>query len=255
MPSINGNYYFLHEAEDTATPPILLIHGAGGSHLHWSPDIRRLNGFKVIALDLPGHGKSEGIGRQSIDDYVQAVQDFMDAMELPAAIIAGHSMGSAIALQLALDAPDRVLGLVMVSGGSRLPVNPSMLNNAADPATFALAVNTINQLAFGSQADPRLRELAAQRMEKETRPTVLHGDFLACNDFNASERLSEIDKPTLIICGTDDKMTPLRFSHTLQENIKDAKLVKIEGAGHMVGLEKPHEVATALEAFVDELIA
>jgi pimeloyl-ACP methyl ester carboxylesterase len=253
MPSANGLYYFLHEADDPATPPILLIHGAGGSHLHWAPDIRRLNGFKVIALDLPGHGKSEGIGRQSIADYVIAVQNFMDAMDLPAAIIVGHSMGSAIALQLALDAPDRVLGLVMVSGGSRLRVNPSILENAMDVATFPLAVKEINTWAFGPESDPRLRELAAQRMQKETRPTVLHGDFLACNDFNASERLAEIDKPTLILCGTDDKMTPFKHSQTLSQEIKGAKLVEIEGAGHMVGLEKPRAIAEALEAFVHQL--
>lgn len=254
MPSANGLYYFLHEADDPATPPILLIHGAGGSHLHWAPEIRRLNGFKVIALDLPGHGKSEGIGRQSVADYVEAVQDFMDVMDLPAAVIVGHSMGSAIALQLALDAPERVLGLVIVSGGSRLRVNSSIMENAADSATFPLAVKNINEWAFSANADPRLRELAAQRMEKETRPTVLHGDFLACNDFDARERIQEIAKPTLIICGTDDKMTPIKHSLALQEQIKDAKLVEVEEAGHMIGLEKPHEVAEALQSFVDHLI-
>lgn len=253
MPSANGNYYFLHEADDPATPPMLLIHGAGGSHLHWAPDIRRLNGFRVIALDLPGHGKSDGIGRQTIQDYVDAVQDFMDEMDLPPVVIVGHSMGSAIAMQMTLDAPDRVLALVMVSGGSRLRVNPSIMENAANPATFPLAVKTINEWAFGSDADPRLRELAANRMEKETRPTVLHGDFLACNDFNATERLAEIKKPTLIICGSDDKMTPFKHSLALHGAIPGSDLVEIEGAGHMVGLEKPHEVAEALEEFMNSL--
>lgn len=253
MPSTNGLYYFLHQGDDSATPPLLLIHGAGGSHLHWAPEIRRLNGFKVVALDLPGHGKSEGIGLQSVNDYVEAVQDFMDAMDLPAAVIVGHSMGSAIALQLALDAPDHVLALVMVSGGSSLRVNPSILENAANPATFPLAVKAINDWAFGAECDPRLRELAAQRMQKETRPTVLYADFLACNDFNASEQLEKVKNPTLILCGTDDKMTPLRHSHALHEAIAGSELVEIEGAGHMVALEKPRQVAEALEDFIDRL--
>ncbi len=253
MPTADGLYYFSHVADDPAAPPILLIHGAGGSHLYWSPEIRRLNGFKVAALDLPGHGKSEGIGRQTIPDYVEAVQKFMDAINLPAAIIVGHSMGSAIALQLALDAPDRVLALVIMGGGSRLRVAPSILESAANPATFPLAVKTINEWAFGSQTDPRLRELASQRMEKETRPTVLHGDFLACNEFDASERLAEIKKKTLILCGTEDKMTPLKYSHSLHERIKNSELVEIEGAGHMVMLEKPHKVAEALEDFIQRL--
>ena len=253
MPSANGLYYFSHDAEDPESPPILLIHGAGGSHLYWPPDIRRLNGFRVVALDLPGHGKSEGIGRQSISDYVEAVQDFMDAVDMPAAVVAGHSMGSAIALQLALDAPDRVLALVMVSGGSRLRVNPSILENAANPATFSLAVKAINDWAFGLESDPRVRELASQRMEKETRPTVLHGDFVACNDFDASERLDEVTKPALFICGTEDKMTPLRYSHAIHEQVKKSELVEIEGAGHMVMIEKSREVAQALEEFIVKL--
>ncbi len=251
MPTANGLYYFLHEADDPSLPPILLIHGAGGSHLHWSPGIRRLNGFQVIAIDLPGHGKSEGIGRQTISDYVDAVKEFMDAINLPAAVIAGHSMGSAIALQLALDAPDRVLALVMMGGGSRLRVNPSILENAANPATFSLVVKTINEWVFSPNTDPRLRELAAQRMEKETRPTVLHGDFLACNDFNAGERLAEIKQPTMILCGTEDKMTPFKYSQALHEEIAGSKLVEIEGAGHMVMLEKSREVAEALEDFIN----
>ncbi len=253
MPSADGLYYFSHEADDPESLPILLIHGAGGSHLYWPPDIRRLNGFRVVALDLPGHGKSGGIGRQNIRDYVDAVQSFMDAIDMPAAVIVGHSMGSAIALQLALDAPDRVLALAMVAGGSRLRVAPSILENAANPATFPLAVKTINDLAFSAGADPHLRELASQRMEKETRPTVLHGDFLACNDFDVSERLDEVKKPTLLLCGTADKMTPLKYSHALHEEIKGSELVEIEGAGHMLMIEKSHEVAQALEDFIDRL--
>jgi pimeloyl-ACP methyl ester carboxylesterase len=253
MPTANDLYYFLHEADDPSLLPILLIHGAGGSHLHWPPEIRRLNGFKVVALDLPGHGKSENIGRQTISDYVDAVQEFMDAINLPAAVIVGHSMGSAIALQLALDAPDRVLALVMMGGGSRLRVNPSILENAANPATFSLVVKTINEWVFSPNTDPRLRELASQRMEKETRPTVLHGDFLACNDFNASERLVDVNQPTMILCGTEDKMTPLKYSLALHEQIKNSELVEIEGAGHMVMLEKPREVARALETFTNRL--
>lgn len=254
MPNADGLYYFSHEANDPESPPILLIHGAGGSHLYWSPEIRRLNGFRVVALDLPGHGKSGGIGRQRIADYVQALQSFMDAIDLPAAVIVGHSMGSAIALQLALDDPDRVLALVMIGGGSRLRVNPSILEGAANPATFSLAVKSINEWAFGPQADPRLREFASQRMEKETRPTVLHGDFLACNEFDATQRLPEIKKPTLIICGTEDKMTPLKYSHALHEQIGGAELIEIKDAGHMVMLEKSREVAAALEDFVDRLL-
>ena len=259
MPTAASLYYFshpgeafAHEGEDPTNTPIILIHGAGGSHLHFPPELRRLNGFQVAALDLPGHGKSEGVGRQTISEYVQVVQDFMDAINLPAAVIIGHSMGSAIALQLALDAPDRVLALVILGGGSRLGVAPSILESTANEATFPLAIKTIVDLSYGSQASDRLKELATQRMQ-ETRPTVLNGDFIACNEFNAREGLAEIKVSTLILCGTEDKMTPPKYSKQLDEHIPNSELALIEGAGHMVMLEKPRDVAGVIERFVEKL--
>ena len=253
MPSAANLYYFSHEAQNPTSTPIILIHGAGGSHLHYPPELRRLNGFQVAALDLPGHGKSEGLGKQNINDYVKNIQNFMDAMNLPAAIIIGHSMGSAIALQLALNAPDRVLALVILGSGSRLRVAPSILENTANEATFPLAVKTIIEWSFGTETSPRLKELAQKRMS-ETRPAVLHGDFVACNAFDVAERLVEIEKPTLIICGTEDKMTPPKYSKTLHEQIPNSELALIEGAGHMVMLEKPREVAEAIEHFVENWV-
>ena len=252
MPTAANLYYFSHEEEDSSIPPFILIHGAGGSHLHFPPELRRLNGYQIAAIDLPGHGKSEGIGRQSISDYVNIIQDFMDAINLPAAIIIGHSMGSAIALQLALNAPDRVLAIVILGGGSRLRVAPSILENTANEATFPLAVKDIIEWSFGSEASPRLKELAAQRMS-ETRPTVLYGDFIACNSFDIGEELSKIEKPTLILCGTEDKMTPPKYSKQLHEEIPNSELMLIEGAGHMVMLEKPRDVSEAVERFVEKL--
>lgn len=252
MPFSANLYYFSHEAENPISTPIILIHGAGGSHLHYPPELRRLNGFQVAALDLPGHGKSEGLGKQNINDYVKNIQDFMDAMNLPAALIIGHSMGSAIALQLALNAPDRVLALVILGSGSRLRVASSILENTANEATFPLAVKTIIEWSFGTETSPRLKELAQKRMS-ETRPAVLHGDFVACNAFDVGERLAEIEKPTLIICGIEDKMTLPKYSKALHKQIPNSELALIEGAGHMVMLEKPREVAKVIEHFVENL--
>jgi len=252
MPTAAGLYYFSHQADEPSSLPLIIIHGAGGSHLHWPPDLRRLNGFQIASLDLPGHGKSEGIGRQTITEYVQILQEFMDAINLPAAIIVGHSMGSAIALQMALDAPDRVLALVLMGSGSRLRVAPSILENSANEATFPLAVKTINDWAFGPDTPERLKELAAKRMG-ETRPTVLHGDFVACNEFDVGERLAEIKIPTLIICGSEDKLTPPKNAKFLQENILHSEQVIVERAGHMVMLENPPAVVDAIERFVENL--
>lgn len=252
MPTTNSLYYYAYQEEDSDHPPLLLIHGAGGSHLYFPPELRRLNGFRVHAVDLSGHGKSKGIGKQNIDDYFQVIQNFMDEIGLSAAIIIGHSMGSAIALQLALNAPDRVLALAILGGGSRLRVAPALLEQSANEATFSLAVEMIIKAAFAPNAPENLTVAAAKRM-KETRPTVLHGDFLACNNFDISENLAEIKQPTLILCGTEDKMTPPKYAKALHEAIPNSELTLIEDAGHMLMLEKPHQVAESLERFIKGL--
>ena len=249
MPIAAKLYYFCHEATSPAAPPIILIHGAGGTHLHYPPELRRLNGYKIATPDLPGHGKSKGLGKQSITDYVQTIQDFMDSINLPAAVIIGHSMGSAIALQLALNAPERVLALVILGGGAALRVSPAILEGTASEATFPFVVKTIVEWSFGSETSERLKELAIKRMS-ETRPTVLNGDFIACADFDISEKLEEIKIPTLILCGTEDKMTPPKLSKYLHEKIANSELHLVEGAGHMLMLEKARETSEIIDGFI-----
>ena len=252
MPTAANLYYYVHEAENYARPPVILIHGAGGTHLHWPPEIRRLSNQRVFALDLPGHGKSVGVGKQSVTDYTQNVIDFMHCLGLSAAVIVGHSMGGAIALTLALKHPKCVLGLGLVATGARLRVVPAILDSTANPGNFSMAIQVITDWAFGSQASPNLKELAAQRMT-EIRPTVLHGDFLACDRFDVLDKLDQLQIPTAIICGTEDKLTPPRYSEYLRAHIPTARLHMIEAAGHMVMLEKPDRVANTLAAFLNKI--
>jgi pimeloyl-ACP methyl ester carboxylesterase len=252
MPTIANIFTFSHGAENATRPPLIFIHGAGGTHLHWPPQVRRMNGQRVFALDLPGHGKSSGVGSQSISDYASQVINFLDGAKLSAAVFVGHSMGSAISLTLALDYPKRVLGLGLVGSGARLRVAPQILENTATDANFPLAIKIINDAEFGPSVNPRLKELAAQRMT-EIRPSVLHGDFLACNEFDVMRRLAEISVPTLILCGSDDLLTPVKYADYLHDHIAGSKLVVFPGAGHMVMLEQPDEVAEALSAFADEI--
>ena len=252
MPNLANTFYFSHGAENVTRPPLIFIHGAGGTHLHWPPQVRRMVGQRILALDLPGHGKSGGVGSQSIADYVRAIVDFLDAMKLNAAVFIGHSMGSAITITLALDFPKRILGLGLVGSGARLRVSPQILESTATEANFPLAVKLINEAEFSPTVDPHLKELAARQMT-EIRPSVLHGDFTACNEFDVMRRLDEISAPTLILCGTDDLLTPIKYSEYLHDHIAGSKLVAFPGAGHMVMLERPEAVAKALSAFADEI--
>jgi len=252
MPYANDLFYFSHGEENVSRPPLVLIHGSGGTHLHWSPQSRRILGQRIYALDLPGHGKSEGVGSQTIAKYVQRALEFLDALKFNQAVIAGHSMGSAIALTLALDHPRRVAGLCLVGSGARLRVAPAILEGSASAETFPACVKLINDLEFGPNVNPRMKELAAKRM-MEIRPSVLHGDFVACDQFDVMLRLDEINQPTLILCGIDDRLTPIKYSEYLRDHISGARLVSYPGAGHMVALEEPVAVAKELGEFVNAI--
>jgi len=252
MPTAAGLYYFAHGVENASRPPVLLIHGAGGTHLHWPPQVRRMEGQRIFAPDLPGHGKSGGIGRQMISEYAESVMDFMKALHLRSAVMVGHSMGSAIALTMAFEHPERVLGLGLLGSGAKLRVAPVILENVAYQPTFLKAVQMVNEMSYSLQFPPRLKELAAKRLA-ETRPAVLHGDFMACDAFDVRELINRVVVPTLVICGTEDKMTPLKYSEYLCEQIPNAQLCTVPGAGHMVMIEQPSIVVEMLADFLDSI--
>ena len=230
-------------------PPLVFVHGAGGNHLHWPPGLRRLSGVRCLALDLAGHGQSPDEGEVSIDDHVRRLDEWRCELGLERAFLAGHSMGSAVVLMAALDTPEWVAGTALLGAGARLPVNPQLLEGIADPATFVETVERIVGWSFGRQAPPRSVELARRRMI-ETGPAVLHRDFLACSVFDVRARLGDLRLPTVVVSGAEDRMTPAALGEELARSIPDARRVVIEGAGHMVMLEKPAEVEAALRGML-----
>ena len=203
MPSAAGIYYFAHEEQNLKRPPVILIHGAGGMHLNWPPQVRRLNGQPLFAVDLPGHGKSEGVGRQQIGEYAADILRFMDALKLSAAVLVGHSLGAAIALTLAIQEPGRVLGLALLGASYRLHVSPKILEAASRPSSYHAAVHMVTEAGYSPRADARLKELAEQRMA-QTRQPVFYGDFLACDSFNVKDDLGRISAPTLVLGAIQD---------------------------------------------------
>jgi pimeloyl-ACP methyl ester carboxylesterase len=252
MPVALDLYYYTFQGGDLDSLPVVLLHGAGGSHLYWPPEVRRLAGTRVFAPDLPGHGKSGGRGQQSVEAYAKIVYGWLEGLGIPEAAFIGHSMGSAIALSMAINYPQQVTGLGLIGAGARMRVRQDVLADCANPTTFHNAVESLIKGAFSNFADARLVELAANRMA-ETRPSVLYGDLLACHEFDLTERLGEIKSPTLILVGSEDQLTPLRSSQFLAGVIPTATLKVIPEAGHMLMLEKPKEVANALQDFLAEL--
>ena len=237
-------FYALHRSTLLHAPHLVLIHGAGGNHQHWGSAVRNLRMANVYALDLPGHGHSSGIGLGSIPDYASLIPRFLDALQIGRALVAGHSMGGAIALQVALDRPQRVSALILVGTGARLRVLPAILDGIlSDPAS---TVEFICATAYSSST-PRELVRQGQRQMLGVAPQTIHDDFAACDLFDVIGRLEEIHCPTLVVCGTEDRLTPVKYSTFLTEKIAGADLKLIEGAGHMVMTEKPEFLAQALQ--------
>lgn len=253
MPVSANLYYSQHCEKGTENPPLLLIHGAGGTHLYWPPEIRRLAGYCVYTIDLPGHGKSADCdGQQSIGEYARHLVQWLESIQLSRVVVVGHSMGSAIALALAIHHPEYVLGLGLISAGARLRVHPDILSYVADQTTFEKAADLLVSYSFNSTTSPHLVKLASKRM-LETRQSVLHGDLQACNRFDVMDRLRAVHQPTLVVCGADDQMTPLRYAQFLSNAIPNARLSVIPKSGHMVMLEQPRLVADCLLVFLREI--
>jgi pimeloyl-ACP methyl ester carboxylesterase len=206
-----------------------------------------LPGATVYTLDLPGHGRSARPGCDTVAGYAQATAAFLDAVEVQRATLVGHSMGGAVAMQLALDFAGRVTGLVLVATGARLRVAPAILEGIR--TNFARSVDLITRFAWSAETSPRLARLGQQALQ-EAGAEVLLGDFSACDRFDVMGRLDEIRVPTLVVTGSADQMTPAKYAHFLVEHMAGARLVVIAGAGHMVMLERPGEVAQAVQDFL-----
>ena len=246
--SLNGQRIFYTYKRGAATlPALILIHGAGGSHLSWPAELRRLPDYPLYALDLPGHGRSDPPGCDAIAAYSDQVAQFITRLNLENGVVVGHSMGGAIAQTVALRHPTLVAGLVLIGTGARLPVSDRILEQTLTDLEAAVAF--ISRHAWAPGAPTPLIEAHRQLMTT-IGPTVLHGDFVACDRFNVMTELPQIHVPTLVIAGSLDEMTPITFSQFLADHIPTAELVTIEGGGHMMLLEQPGPVTAAIAVFL-----
>jgi pimeloyl-ACP methyl ester carboxylesterase len=253
LPYAEQLYYFSSKPSDAYQHTVVLIHGAAGTHLHWPHQLRRLNNHRVLAPDLPGHGKSEGLGEQSIEKYAQQIVSWLDQIGVEKAIFVGHSMGGAIVQHLAITHPKLVSGLVLVSSGAVLPVNADLIEKVSIPEAAPGVYDLIVKWAYHPDADPKEVQQARSQMDA-IRHTVTYGDFVACDHFNSSSQLTNITAPTLVICGDSDKMTPPHLSKQLHENLPNAILEFIPNAGHMLTIEQPEKVAQAIVGFINQSV-
>lgn len=185
----------------------------------------------------------------TVEGYASYVGNYMKERDAERAVLVGHSMGGAIALTLALRKLE-LAGLVLVGTGARLRVHQDIFAKLKE--NYGEASKLIGQWAVSPSSNPVIAERIAEDMLK-VKPEVAFNDFMACNQFDRMNDVQNITCRTLIIVGTDDRMTPVKYSQYLHEKIAGSKLVLIPDAGHSVMLEKHNMFNDALQDFFDSL--
>ncbi|MFZ5569330.1 MAG: alpha/beta fold hydrolase [Thermodesulfobacteriota bacterium] len=236
---------------DPARDTIVFIHGSGGTNILWRSQVEMLAGsFNTVALNLPGHGNSDGHGLNRIEDYAQSVSQFIRSIEVNMPVICGLSIGGAIVLQLLIEQRERCKAGIVVNAGARLKVMPLIFEMVEkDYQGFVTSMYTFG---VSQKTAPSLLKPLADSMSA-CPPAVTLCDFTACNTFDVMDRLGKIDVPVLVLTASDDQLTPGKYGRFLAERIQTAEIVNIEDAGHLAPVEKPEEVARAIQTFLAKL--
>ncbi len=241
-------------AHSSGQPWVALLHGAGMNHAAWALQSRWLafHGWNVLAVDLPGHGRSAGAPLPSIGALADWVAALLGAAGATTAALVGHSMGSLVALEAAARHPAVVDRLVLIGTAAGMPVHADLL--AAAARNDHVAIDMVNLWGHGfdaglggSRAPGVWMAGAAERLLEQAAPDVLYADLAACSAYrDGLASAAAVRAPTLLICGEKDQMTPLKGGRALAAALPGAELVTLIGAGHMLLAERPREVLAAL---------
>lgn len=243
-----------------AGPPVLLLHGLGGSAADWALQVPALAPrYPVVVVDLPGHGRSPRAGRRpTIEAMAAAVGAVLDDLDLGAVHVVGLSLGGAVGLAMALEAPARVRSLTLVNTCARFqPAGPAGALRWLTRAIL-LAAAPMDRVAahvagglFPRPEQHELYERAVASLAATPRAAYL-GALRALLRFDARARLAEVRCPTLVVAGRDDRTVPLPAKARLVREIPRARLLILPGSGHATPLDQPERFNAALLAFLAE---
>lgn len=243
---------------DAARPVIVMVHGAQHDHSVWILQSRYFahHGYSVLAVDLPGHGRSTAPVMARVEDMADWLLRLVDGAGVRRFSLAGHSLGSLIALELAASASDRVERLMLLGAAFPMRVSDALLNAARTDE--AAAFDMINLWSHSGATHspgcpgPGFSVFAQNRrlMERQ-KPGVLALAFNACNDYAGGfERAAQVACPTLLLLGRNDVMTPLKSGRALAARIAKSSVVEIDRCGHAMMSERPDAVLSAMREFL-----
>lgn len=238
-------------------PTVVFVHGAGFDHTVWIQQTRYFahHGRNVVAVDLPGHGRSAGPALSSIDALGAWVIGLVDALGCDRVALVGHSMGGLIALAAAAAHPDRVWALAVLGAGEVMRVHPDLLSRAQ--ARDRAAADLIVDWGFGRRAHlggyraPGIWMMGGGLRLIEDNLGALGADLAACDAYaDAPAAAGHVACPTLVLAGGTDRMTPASSAKALSGRITGARCVILPDSGHMMMIEQPDETLRALQDII-----
>ena len=243
---------------DAALPTVVFVHGAANDHSVWALQSRYVahHGRNVLAVDLPGHGRSGGTALASVEAIADWVPALLDAAGVSAAALVGHSLGSLAVLAAAARHPARVTQIALVGPAVPMPVGDVLL--AAAKANDHVAYELINGWSYsagkqlgGNQVPGMWLTGSAMRLMERTSPGVLYTDLAACHAYAGGlEAAAAVRCRALLILGARDLMAPVKSAQALMAALPDKRVVTLPDCGHALMAEQPDAVLDALAAFL-----
>lgn len=233
--------------------PLVLLHGVGSDKSVWAPQLEHFGRQRwTIAFDYPGYGESEfreGAGR---NEFARAMLEAMVALGIGRAHTCGLSLGGVIAIAMHDQAPEHCASLVLADSFACHPegqeIHDRSLAAAADLGMRCLAEARVDAL-LAPGIDPAVRAEVIETMSRiDPRAYALGAAAVWLSDQRA--RVQSITCPVLVLCGSEDRITPPSLSEDLKDRIGQASLIEIAGAGHLSNLEQPAIFNRVLEAFL-----
>jgi pimeloyl-ACP methyl ester carboxylesterase len=236
--------------ENANLPTLVFIHGGGGDKKQWHYQLEyfKAKGFGLLALSLPGHGKSVHSPNNSISNYAKDVYLLISHLNLRNFVLIGHSMGGGICLSYVLEFPDlHPARLILIGTGAKLNVAPVFFELLS--SDFNQALSLMGKFSYATETNVDIKQRNQDILVKNG-PEILIQDLKACQQFDVRNRLAEITIPSLIICGEEDNMTPIKFSEFLHQKLKNSKFVRVPNAGHFVFQEASNETNNHILEFL-----
>lgn len=263
------NVCFYDEGKsDNNAPTLIFIHGLAGCMDNWIPTLEFFSQkFRTIALDLPGFGLSEKKDfNYGIPFFEEIIKDLIFQLKIKNPLLIGNSMGGHIVLNFSLSYPDVPCAIILVDTGG-VQKYPhilklllkffSQLNTSAFPFSKIVLKRIVTRLFFQpSKHSQILYENALLKTQENDFPLLIKSTIKCINSiFNTSplEKIQQINIPTLILWGENDKATPVSEAHFCKKLIKNSKLITYNGCGHLPQLEKEEEFNKAVETFISSL--